>query len=675
MKRKKVDVGRTYLGVVEDNQDPKKEGRVKVKVVDVFEDMKIEDIPWASPWKDLAGNHFAVPEKGKVVVVVFEQGDVYKPEFIFTDHYNVNLESKLKALGDSDYLSMRSLIFDHKTQFYVNDTEGLKIDHKYNNINIKENSINLNLKDNNRSLNIGDSSASQQMILGTNFLKWFDEFVEMLMTQPYLGVVPNPAFVKTLLRYKAEKSVSFLSHHVNVVDNNQVSTVKSEERQEEAQLGDTWNSTKEENTVTTKTDENYTPTEGEKPLYDDTYKAPPVEAGVTTDIKPEPTVPPLPEKDTIQSNKEVERIVSFLQKKNYKIFEDIWVLNIVALRTTDGSVSNVFEDDLYVFYRNDNGNWELNKYQITTVPGLVPKTEFLPQNVAILRLGQYVDQLTMGNHQADVNHKSLNFDECAIQRNKDVKSFDFTSPTEIGNFPISIHRSSETSSAEFVFNYSEGDQVFKSVNQFDQFMNLCQKQVEIGKKNRFSYTLCSKTEFDEKIEIKKDQIKVNKFEKYLPKPKKQKLIERIKSNSPTDIPKLDLSFNTQKEEESINNFREIVMAIQKMYLLQDDFNSGQPVLKETKSQPNPEKEALIRIRETIGVVNTNKNKSWYGKYSEQLKKFIPEHRAIFTSQFGLLVAAANNKSIYKFIIPQKFSIDKLPTEKQETIEINTGGSV
>jgi hypothetical protein len=277
----------------------------------------------------------------------------------------------------------------------------------------------------------------------------------------------------------------------------------------------------------------------------------------------------------------------------------------------------------------------------------------------------------MGNHQGDVNHKSLNFDECAIQRNKDVKSFDFTSPTEIGNFPISIHRSSETSSAEFVFNYSEGDQVFKSVNQFDQFMNLCQKQVEIGKKDRFSYTLCSKTEFDEKIEIKKDQIKVNKFEKYLPKPKKQKLIERIKSNSPIDTPKVDLSFNTQKEEESINSFREIVMAIQKMYLSQDNFNSGQPVLKEIKSQPNPEKEALTRIRETIGLVTTNKDKSWYGKYSEQLKKFIPEHRAIFVSQFGLLVAAANNKSIYKFLIPQKFSIDKLPTDKQETIQINT----
>ena len=30
---KKVQVGKTYVGVVEDNQDPKKEGRVKVMIV------------------------------------------------------------------------------------------------------------------------------------------------------------------------------------------------------------------------------------------------------------------------------------------------------------------------------------------------------------------------------------------------------------------------------------------------------------------------------------------------------------------------------------------------------------------------------------------------------------------------------------------------------------------
>ena len=77
---KKVQVGKTYVGVVEDNQDPKKEGRVRIRVMDVFDDLKLEDIPWATPWKDLNGNEFSVPDKGKVVITVFDQGDVYKPE-------------------------------------------------------------------------------------------------------------------------------------------------------------------------------------------------------------------------------------------------------------------------------------------------------------------------------------------------------------------------------------------------------------------------------------------------------------------------------------------------------------------------------------------------------------------------------------------------------------------
>ena len=33
-----------------------------------------------------------------------------------------NLEKKLQSLEEKDYLSMKALIFDHKTQIYVNDT-------------------------------------------------------------------------------------------------------------------------------------------------------------------------------------------------------------------------------------------------------------------------------------------------------------------------------------------------------------------------------------------------------------------------------------------------------------------------------------------------------------------------------------------------------------------------
>ena len=139
-----VSSNKTYIGPVVDNNDPQKMGRVKIRVMDVFEDLKDVDIPWASPWKDLNGNQFNIPDKGKVVTVIFENGNKNNPEYISSDHYNENLENKLKQLSNSDYTSMKSLLYDHKTQVYVNDSEGLKIDHKFNNINIKEDSINLN---------------------------------------------------------------------------------------------------------------------------------------------------------------------------------------------------------------------------------------------------------------------------------------------------------------------------------------------------------------------------------------------------------------------------------------------------------------------------------------------------------------------------------------------------
>ena len=72
----KVESGKTYIGVVEDNNDPKKQGRAKIRVMDVFDDTPLENIPWANPWKDLSGDDFKLPDKGKVVTVVFDNGNV-----------------------------------------------------------------------------------------------------------------------------------------------------------------------------------------------------------------------------------------------------------------------------------------------------------------------------------------------------------------------------------------------------------------------------------------------------------------------------------------------------------------------------------------------------------------------------------------------------------------------
>ena len=194
-----VDKSRTYIGIVEENKDPKKIGRCRVRVIDIFDDIPKDDIPWASPWKDLNGNSFNVPEKGKIVTVVFDSGNIYKPEYIYAEHYNVNLEKKLQSLDDNNYTSMKSLIFDHKTQIYVNDEEGLKLDHKFNNINITKDEININLKDNFGKVNIGTPTSNQQAILGNHFLNWFDLQHLMFLQVMFLIQQSNSLLYQLLL--------------------------------------------------------------------------------------------------------------------------------------------------------------------------------------------------------------------------------------------------------------------------------------------------------------------------------------------------------------------------------------------------------------------------------------------------------------------------------------------
>jgi hypothetical protein len=257
-----VESGKTYVGIVEDNLDPKKIGRIKVRVMNVFDEIPLDEIPWAMPWKDLNGNQFIIPDIGKVVMVVFDQGSIKSPEYIYADNYNINLENKLAKLSDSDYTSMKSLLFDHKTQIYVNDSEGLKIDYKYNNLNIKEDSINLNLKDNNTILNLGDSNASQQAILGNNFIDWMSEFINVLENGGLFNsggpVKPDPRMISVITKFKALKDIKFLSKHVKLIDNDSVS-FNNTNRENNPQIGDSWISTSSQNLISYTDNINYDP--------------------------------------------------------------------------------------------------------------------------------------------------------------------------------------------------------------------------------------------------------------------------------------------------------------------------------------------------------------------------------------------------------------------------------
>ena len=381
-----ASANKTYIGTVEDNNDPKRLGRCKIRVLDVFDEkdkndkyeMSAEDLPWATPWKDVNGNNFNLPEKGKVVTVVFEDGNKNNPEYISSDHFNVNLEKKLVQLPEGDYLSMKALLYDHKTQIYVNDSEGLKIDHKFNNINIRETSINVNLKDNFGKINIGSPNSTQRAILGDNFVNWFDEFLNILMGSkggPFLGnllapVVATPALMSQIQLYFSLKDPKILSKNVYIVDNDSVVT---QERTDggaakgsvtEGQKGDTWASTVDENKLTTKEPVKFTPVEGPTTQ---TFEKPPVDAPTASapmDLAPEKPA----------HNPDIDVLLEMLRIKKYKIFTKPYELNIVSIRNqalkSGDKYTDEFVDKLYAFYKDDKDVWQLKQYVFSTMPGV-----------------------------------------------------------------------------------------------------------------------------------------------------------------------------------------------------------------------------------------------------------------------------------------------------------------
>jgi hypothetical protein len=559
-----IQSNKTYVGVVEDNNDPKKLGRVRARVMQVFENIPVEEIPWAFPWKDLNGNQFNVPDKGKVVMVVFDNGDKNNPEYIYADHYNINLEKKLQSLSETDYITMKSLIFDHRTQIYVNESEGLKIDHKYNNINLTEGTIDINLKDNNRNLNLGDATADQQAILGNHWLDWFDEFVDNLLGSqagPFLGnlgapVIPNPSFISCLLKYKALRDPVFLSHHVNIVDNNKVSTVGLEKREDESLLGDLWESTVTENNLTEKTNEDFKPVEGPKT---DSKEDPTINSATssnnesTTNTNTTPTqngttqntditqngatqnaneqsqtltndqtattsekIEPL---SSVKSNPLIEKLVKFLKSKNYEVYDQPNILNLVAMRNKDsGQVTNKFDDKLYVFYRKSNDNWQILEYEISSVPG--PRPNGSVKGAPIMAYAQFVDKLRLDTYTRQVNQfvdksgkvipsqvikiKSLVFKEVAIYNNDLDNKYNYKLNPEIlraGRVSFWIRPAQVLPQApqnpEKVWLSGDGSQVFKSRTQYNQFIKLCEEHYKT--KNSFTYAICRKSEFDDFI--------------------------------------------------------------------------------------------------------------------------------------------------------------------------------
>ena len=215
------DLDKLWVGIVEDNKDPDRQGRIKVRVQSIFDDIPIEDIPWANPIKTLSSRSYEMPAIGKIVSVFFPNDNIYEPYYMYAEHYNVNLKNKLSDLSEDEYVNFVAIVFDHKTKIYSDDTN-LTMDYLYNKITIDNDNINLELKDNQRKVNIGCATASQQAVLGNHFFDWFDKFVNKLVQPTSLignsgAAILKPEIDLLLVEYQTLRE-TFLSDHVNIVD-------------------------------------------------------------------------------------------------------------------------------------------------------------------------------------------------------------------------------------------------------------------------------------------------------------------------------------------------------------------------------------------------------------------------------------------------------------------------
>lgn len=115
----------TYMGVVEDIDDPNYEGRCRIRVFSVFDDLPTEDIPWAVPaakpmffGQDAKAGSISIPKVGAIVKVRFATGDIYAPEYIQIQELGDDIKEQLRK-GGSKYEGAHFILFDGDEEIKV----------------------------------------------------------------------------------------------------------------------------------------------------------------------------------------------------------------------------------------------------------------------------------------------------------------------------------------------------------------------------------------------------------------------------------------------------------------------------------------------------------------------------------------------------------------------------
>jgi len=136
-------LNKQYLGIVEDVNDLRREGRCKVRVFGLHEGIETDDLPWAYPkqksmyfGKDGKGASVSVPKIGAIVAIRFDNGNKYSPEYFSPDELADDIKDEFKK--DGKYFGSHVVLFDgdEELKIWFNLTDGMIIELKGSRINI-----------------------------------------------------------------------------------------------------------------------------------------------------------------------------------------------------------------------------------------------------------------------------------------------------------------------------------------------------------------------------------------------------------------------------------------------------------------------------------------------------------------------------------------------------------
>lgn len=172
-----------FLGVVELIDDPRKEGRARVRVYSIHDDLQAEDIPWAYPknkalffGKEGKSGSLSIPKKGSIVAIRFDNGNPYSPEY-FAIH---ELAQDVKDELNTEYEGSHIVLFDgdQELKIWFSINKGLTLSIKDASFNIDPNNL-VTVKTTNKviidspKIELGKNTL-ESIIKGETFQKLFN---------------------------------------------------------------------------------------------------------------------------------------------------------------------------------------------------------------------------------------------------------------------------------------------------------------------------------------------------------------------------------------------------------------------------------------------------------------------------------------------------------------------